>query len=122
MELEALSAYVRASVFIKEHRLPFTVEATTDRRQALQGCVLLEAHYRDFGKDAYPDILAYGLEHQTEFNTEGSTSPALPPQDSVRPHPATANHCGSSRMSDGAFSQESGLRKRRPPWNSKEAF
>ena len=36
---KALSdVYAKASVFIKEHQLPFTVEATTDRRQALQGC------------------------------------------------------------------------------------
>jgi alpha-galactosidase len=57
--------------------------------------VLLEAHYRDSGKNAYPDILAkapaffekepgysdilaYVVEHQAEFETEGSTSRALP--------------------------------------------
>ena len=36
---KALSdVYAAASVFIKEHQLPFSVKATTDRKQALQGC------------------------------------------------------------------------------------
>lgn len=66
------------------------------RSAGLNHCsVLLEAHYRDSGKNAYPDILAkapaffeqepgysdilsYVLEHQAEFETEGSTSRSLP--------------------------------------------
>lgn len=56
---------------------------------------LIEAHYRDSGKDAYPDILAkapaffekepgysdilaYSIAHQREFETEGSTWRPLP--------------------------------------------
>lgn len=36
---KALSTvYDTASAFIEEHKLPFTVEATTDRKQALAGC------------------------------------------------------------------------------------
>ncbi|MFA5448280.1 MAG: alpha-glucosidase [Sphaerochaeta sp.] len=57
--------------------------------------VLLEAHYRDSGKDAYPDILAkapaffekepgysdiyaYAKSHSAEFETEGATWRVLP--------------------------------------------